>query len=191
VSATEVVRVIIDLLMKENTMSRIEVLSADKTPEASRPLLDSVESAYGVVFNVFKVLAHSPAALGSYLQFYQTNETSSMTAKQREIVALAVSQVNGCEYCTSVHTVVGGKVGLTAQQVLGARDGSLDAYSVFAREVTLSRGQVSDDVLAAARSAGLTDAVIVEVIAQITLLTFTNLLNNVAKTTLDFPPVPM
>jgi uncharacterized peroxidase-related enzyme len=172
-------------------MSRIEVLSADKTPEGSRPLLDSVKSAYGVVFNVFKVLAHSPAALGSYLQLYQANETSSMTAKQREIVSLTVSQINGCEYCTSVHTVIGGKVGLTAEEVSSARAGDLDAYSSFAREVTLSRGQISDEVLATARAAGLTDAVVVEIITQISLITFSNLLNNVAKTTLDFPPVKM
>ena len=172
-------------------MSRINVLTAEQTPDASRPLLDGVKQAYGMVPNVFKVLAHSPAALGSYLQFHQTNETSSLTARQRETVSLAVSQANGCEYCLAVHSLVGAKVGLSADDLLSARDGSLDAYANFAREVALSRGQISDEVLANARAAGLTDAVIVEVIAQMTLLVFTNLLNNVAKTTLDFPPVPL
>jgi uncharacterized peroxidase-related enzyme len=172
-------------------MSRIAVLTAEQTPEAARPMLDGVKAAFGMVPNVFKVLAHSPAVLNSYLQFNQANEKSSLTAKQREIVALATSQVNACEYCTSVHTVIGGKVGLTAEELLSAREGSLDAYASFAREVTTSRGQVSDDVLAKARAAGLSDAVMVEIIAQVTLLTFTNLLNNVAKTTLDFPAVKM
>lgn len=172
-------------------MSRIQVLTAEQTPAAARPLLDGVQKAYGMVPNVFKVLAHSPAALGSYLQFHQANETTSLTARQRETVSLAVSQANGCEYCLSVHSLVGSKVGLSAEELLSARDGSLDAYADFAREVTASRGQVSDEVLTKARAGGLSDAVIIEVISQVTLLVFTNLLNNVARTTLDFPPVQL
>lgn len=170
-------------------MSRIEILTAEQTPAASRPLLDGVQKAYGMVPNVFKVLAHSPAALASYLQFHQANETSSLTTRQRETISLAVSQANGCEYCLSVHSLVGTKVGLSGEELLSARAGSLDAYADFAREVMVSRGQVSDEVLASARAAGLSDAVIIEIIAQATLLVFTNLVNNVAKTTLDFPPV--
>lgn len=170
-------------------MSRIEVLTDEQTPEASRPMLAGVKKAFGMVPNVFKVLAHSPATLNSYLQFNQANEHSSLTPRQRETVALAVSQHNGCEYCTAVHSLMGSKAGLTADELRSARDGQLDAYAGFAREVTASRGKVSDEVLATARSAGLTDAVLIEIIAQVTLLTFTNLLNNVAKTTLDFPAV--
>lgn len=172
-------------------MSRIEVLTDEKTPEASRPMLDGVKKAFGMVPNVFKVLAHSPASLNTYLQFNQANEASSLTAQQREVVALATSQFNACEYCTAVHSMIGGKVGLTPEQVHAARDGSLDAYARFAREVTATRGQVSDAVIATARADGLSDAAIVDVITQVTLLTFTNLLNNVAKTTVDFPPVKM
>jgi uncharacterized peroxidase-related enzyme len=172
-------------------MSRIPVLNDEQTPEASRPMLEGVKKAFGMVPNVFKVLAHSPAVLNSYLQFNQANEGSSLTAKQREIVALAVSQANGCEYCTAVHSMIGGKVGLNAEELKGARAGNLDAYASFAREVAVSRGQVGDEVLTKARDSGLTDAVLVEIISQVTLLTFTNLLNNVAKTTLDFPPVAM
>ncbi|MFS2155717.1 carboxymuconolactone decarboxylase family protein [Pseudomonas sp. Pseusp122] len=172
-------------------MSRIQVLTAEQTPAGARPLLDGVQKAYGMVPNVFKVLAHSPAALGSYLQFHQANETTSLTARQRETVSLAVSQANGCEYCLSVHSLVGSKVGLSPDELLSARAGNLDAYADFAREVTASRGQISDEVLANARAGGLSDAVIIEIISQVTLLVFTNLLNNVAKTTLDFPPVQL
>jgi uncharacterized peroxidase-related enzyme len=170
-------------------MSRITALSIEQAPEGSRPYLDGVQQAFGMVPNVFKVLAHSPAVLSSYLKFYETMETNSFSAKQREIVSLAVSQVNGCEYCLSVHTLFGGKAGLSAEEIRSARDGQLDAYARFAHQVTVTRGQVSDQDLAAARAAGLTDANIVEVIAQVALLTFSNLLNNVAHTPMDFPRV--
>jgi uncharacterized peroxidase-related enzyme len=172
-------------------MSRISVLLPEQTPEGSRPLLESVQSAYGMVPNVFKVLAHSPAGLGSYLQFHQANEATSLTAQQREIISLAVSQVNECSYCTAVHSLIGTKVGLTAEELQSARKGTLNAYATFAREVSLARGHVSDEVLSNARAEGLSDAVIIEIISQVTLLVFTNLLNNVAHTSLDFPPVAM
>lgn len=172
-------------------MSRINVLTEEQTPEAARPMLAGLKKAFGKVPNVFKVLAHSPATLNTYLHFNQANEGSSLTARQRETVALAVSQYNACEYCTAVHSLMGAKAGLSTEELHSAREGSLDAYAVFTREVTASRGQVSDAVLDTARSAGLSDAAIIDVIAQVTLLTFTNLLNNVAKTTLDFPPVKM
>lgn len=172
-------------------MSRIDVLNHEQTPDAARPMLDGVKKAFGMVPNVFKVLAHSPAALNTYLQFHEANGKTSLTAQQREVVALATSQVNGCEYCTAVHSLMGNKLGLSVEDIHAARDGSLDAYAVFAREVTKSRGQVSDVVLSNARAQGLSDALIIEIITQVTLLTFTNLLNNVAQTTLDFPAVKM
>ncbi|MGI4841525.1 MAG: carboxymuconolactone decarboxylase family protein [Janthinobacterium lividum] len=172
-------------------MTRISILTAEQTPDASRPLLEGVKKAFGGVPNVFKVLAHSPAVLGTYLQFHQANQGSSLTDLQREVVALAVSQANACEYCLAVHTAIGGKAGLSADQLLGARDGSLDAYAHFARAVAEHRGNVSDQVIASARSAGLSDEVLLGIIAQVTLLTFTNLLNNVAQTTIDFPPVAL
>jgi uncharacterized peroxidase-related enzyme len=172
-------------------MTRISVLTDDQTPEAARPLLESVNSAYGMVPNVFKVLAHSPSALGTYLQFHQANETTSLTAKQRETISLAVSQINGCEYCSAVHSFVGSKVGLTESDIISAREGHLDAYARFAHAVVSTRGHISNEMLAEARSQGLSDAVLIEIISQITLLVFTNLVNNVAQTTLDFPPVKM
>lgn len=172
-------------------MSRIPALAIEQAPEASRPLLEGVQKAFGVLPNVFKVLAQSPAVLTSYLQFYEAMETSALTGQQREVVSLAVSQANGCEYCLAVHSYFGAKVGLSAEQQRSARDGQLDAYARLAHQVTVTRGQVKDEDLAAARAAGLADANIVEVIAQVALLTFTNLLNNVAKTDLDFPHVAL
>lgn len=48
---------------------------------------------------------------------------------------------------------------------------------------------MTDDQLAAARVAGLDDAKIVEIIAQVAVMTLTNYLNNVASTEVDFPPL--
>ena len=55
--------------------------------------------------------------------------------------------------------------------------------------MALSRGQIADVELQTARSAGLSDAEIVEIIQHIALNTLTNYTNNVARTMLDFPEV--
>lgn len=170
-------------------MPRISALSLEQAPTASVPLLEGVKKGFGILPNVFRTLAHSPAALGGYLQFSQAFGKNSLSASERESIALATSQVNGCEYCLAAHTLFGGKAGLSADAIRSARDGDLSAYTALAREVVSTQGRVSDEVLATARAAGLTDAKIIEVVVQVALLTVTNYVNNVAKTDVDFPVV--
>ena len=52
-----------------------------------------------------------------------------------------------------------------------------------------SRGRVSDEQVRAVKSAGYTDAQIVEIVQHVALNIWTNYLNNVAQTTIDFPVV--
>lgn len=170
-------------------MTRITALTVAQAPIEARPLLESLQKSLGFIPNVFKTLAHAPAALNGYLALSQALSKGSLNAAERETIALASSQTNGCEYCLAAHTVFAGKAGLDAEAIRSARDGRLNAVAAFARQVTESRGQVSDGQLEEARAAGLSDAKIVEVIAQVTLLTLTNYLNNVASTEVDFPPV--
>lgn len=169
-------------------MTRIAALTLDQAPAAARTALQGVEKGLGFIPNAFATLAHSPAALGGYLALAQALGKNSLTPAEREVAALAASEVNGCDYCVAAHSFFAGKVGLSADDLLAARAGTLDGVAALARVVTLSRGQVSDEHLAKARAAGLDDTKIVDVIAQVALLTLTNYLNNVAKTDIDFPP---
>ncbi|MCG8907191.1 MULTISPECIES: carboxymuconolactone decarboxylase family protein [unclassified Pseudomonas] len=169
-------------------MTRIAALSLDQAPAASRAALEGVRKGLGFIPNAFKTLAHSPAALNGYLGLAQALGKSSLSAAEREVVALATSQVNGCDYCLAAHSFFGAKAGLSDEAISQARQGTLSAVAVLAREITESRGQLRDEQIAAAREAGLSDSKIVEVVAQITLLTLTNYLNNVATTDIDFPP---
>ncbi|KIC83906.1 carboxymuconolactone decarboxylase family protein [Pseudomonas sp. C5pp] len=169
-------------------MTRINALSLEQAPSAARTSLQGVEKGLGFIPNAFATLAHSPAALSGYLALSQALNKNSLTPAEREIAALAASEVNGCDYCVAAHSFFGNKVGLNPDDLLAARAGTLDGVAALARAITLSRGQLSDGQLAAAREAGLDDAKIVDVIAQVSLLTLTNYLNNVAMTEIDFPP---
>jgi uncharacterized peroxidase-related enzyme len=172
-------------------MPRIPALTLEQAPAASVPLLENVKKSIGMLPNVFTTLAHSPAALGSYLQASQAFGKASLSAVERESIALATSQLNECEYCLAAHTLFGGKAGMSAEAIRSARDGKLNAYTVLARHVVETHGRVSDEQLAAARAAGLTDAKIIEVVMQVALLTITNYVNNVAATDVDFPAVEL
>lgn len=169
-------------------MTRIAALSLDQAPAASRAALEGVRKGLGFIPNAFGTLAHSPAALNGYLGLAQALGKSSLSAAEREVVALATSQINGCEYCLAAHSYFGAKAGLSDEAISQARQGTLNAVAALARQITESRGQLRDEEIAAAREAGLSDSKIVEVVAQVTLLTLTNYLNNVATTDIDFPP---
>ncbi|MBS7457347.1 carboxymuconolactone decarboxylase family protein [Coralloluteibacterium stylophorae] len=170
-------------------MSRIPAIPPEQAAEAARAQLEAVGKSLGMVPNAFRTLANSPAALGGYLALNQATAKSTLSARERETVALATSEVNGCDYCLAAHSLGGRKAGLDAASLLAARRGDLDAFAALARRITERRGRIDDADLAAARAAGLGDAQIVDVIAQVALLTFTNYLNNVAQTELDFPAV--
>ena len=169
-------------------MTRITALSLDQAPAGSRAALEGIQKGLGFIPNAFKTLAHSPAALNGYLGLAQAMGKSTLSAAEREVVALATSQVNGCDYCLAAHTFFGAKAGLSDQDISQARAGTLSAVAALAHQITESRGQLSDQQIAAAREAGLVESKIVEVVAQVTLLTLTNYLNNIASTAVDFPP---
>lgn len=177
-------------------MPRIQPIEATKArPEATK-MLDAAKAKLGMVPNLFATLAHSPAALGGYLQLSEALSGGRLTARHREIVSLAVGQANSCQYCLSAHTALGKAAGLSAPEIAQARSGkaadTLDAaVAALARKLTETRGVVTDAELQTARSDGLDDGLIVEIVVNVALNTLTNYINHVAGTDIDFPVVDL
>lgn len=175
-------------------MNRIHQTEPTTATGKTGQLFNNVQKGLGFVPNLMRVLGNSPAAIEGYLGFSATLAGGLLPAKLREQIALAVGEINGCGYCLSAHTLLGGKAGLSQEEILAARrssatDSKSDAALKFARSVTLQRGHVADADLQAARSAGLNDAEIVEVVQNVVLNILTNYTNNVARTVIDFPEV--
>jgi uncharacterized peroxidase-related enzyme len=177
------------IVTRRTTMARIQTLSIGEAPASAQASLHAVEKATGFLPNLFKVFANSPSSLGVFLQGQQQLSKGELSGAEREIIALAVSQANRCEYCLAAHTVLGGHAGLSDDAIRAARRGEGSAIATFASKVSNQRGRVDDADVAAARDAGLTDSKIVEIIAVVAQVTFTNYLNNVANTDVDFPAV--
>ncbi len=173
-------------------MQRIKSIQPQAAQGRAKELLDTVQKAFGVVPNTAKVMANSPAVLESFLSFSKAMSTATIGATLHNQVKLGTSESNACDYCTSILCAVAPSAGLTADDILAGRTGSsndrrTDATLKFAEAVLENRGKVSDEQLAAVRAAGLGDAEIVEVVGSVVLGCFTNFLNNVAGTELDFP----
>jgi uncharacterized peroxidase-related enzyme len=175
-------------------MSRLTVPALDDAPEASKPILDAVKQQLGVVPNMFRLFSNSPAALKG-LTSLSGALTKSLDVKTRERIALAVAQVNGCSYCLSAHTYLGLNLAkISPEEIALNRKGSssdpkADAAVRFAARVTEMRGHVSEEDLAAVRKAGYSDAQVLEIVALVVENFFTNFVNEVAKTDIDFPVV--
>ena len=173
-------------------MSRIHQIVPESATGKAKELLDAVKGKLGLVPNMTRAMANAPAVLEGYLSLNGALGKGSLSAKDRERIALAVGQANGCEYCLAAHSTIGKMVGLTADQILDSRRGtSVESKSAaivrFARQVLDKQGRLSDADLADARIAGLDDAAIAEVVGNVALNIFTNYFNHVAATDIDFP----
>src|SRR4051794_32258484 len=86
-------------------MSRIHTpATVADAPVAAQPMLEAVKKQLGVVPNLFRMVSTSPAALEGYLGLSSALSKGKLPAPTRERIALAVAEINGCNYCLSAHS---------------------------------------------------------------------------------------
>ncbi|QDV82195.1 carboxymuconolactone decarboxylase family protein [Planctomycetes bacterium TBK1r] len=175
-------------------MPRLNVVTPNQATGPLKETYDSVTKKMGKVVNIFQGMANSPAALNAYLSMSAALAEGELSPQDRELVYLAVSESNGCNYCVSAHTMIATtQAGLSESDTLAARrfestDNKRAALLEFVSKVIATKGFVSDEDLVKVRDAGYTDGQIAEAIGYIGLATFSNLFNHVHDTPLDFPP---
>ena len=177
-------------------MSRLPIpATIDAAPAASQPLLEGVKKQLGVVPNLFRLVSNSAAALEGYLGLSGALAKGKLPAQTRERIALAVAEINGCDYCLSAHTYLGKNLAhlddaeMTANRSGASNDPVADAAVRFAARIVRERGHVSDEDVRAVKMAGYDDAQIIEIVQHVALNTWTNYVNLVAQTEIDFPVV--
>lgn len=172
----------------------ISVPTRDDVSPPNQALFDQLKQGLGMVPNLYATLALSEHALGTYLALQ--NARSSIAGKAREVVNLVVSEVNQCAYCLAAHTVIGGMVGFTPEQILEIRrggahwDAKLDALARLARSIAVDRGRADPAVLQAFFAAGWTAEHLVDAIVAVGDKTITNYLHAATQVPVDFPPAP-
>lgn len=177
-------------------MSRITTIEHATANAEQRELLDAIQDQLGMVPNFLKVFANSPAALRAFLGLHSIAGEGSLDPLTRERIALTVAQENGCQYCISAHTALGGKAGLNRAEIEANRAGSSEdakaAVAVkFANALVKHSGQVTTAELLEVRQAGYSESDIVEIITHVGMNVLTNILGKASRVEIDFPEVEL
>jgi len=175
-------------------MARAAALKPEHVPADSKPTLDAFTKNLGFTPNMLATFAHSPIAFNAWAALLGSL-SKTLDVKTRDSIGLAVSEVNGCNYCLTLHSYAAEHMAkLPADEIILARKGHAsdpkrDAAVHFARKVIDRRGHVSDADLKGVRDAGYTDANVIEIVVLVAMYSLTNFFNNVFDPEKDFPPV--
>ena len=177
-------------------MSRIAPVVSSNVDSKVATTLSQMGKSMGMVPNLFATMANAPVALDGYLALKKALSRGRLTDRQREILSLAVGQEDECRYCLSAHTKSSKAAGMSGGDVLKARSGDGDdpferTLASFAKTIVHQRGHVPDSDIESARKAGIDDGLMMEVVANVAVNTFTNYANELADTEIDFPVVEL
>ncbi len=176
-------------------MPRINPVTIENAPQASKPVMEQIKANFGHVANIFATLAHSPAALKGRMGMFAALDEGALSGKAHEAIALLIGQFHGCKYCTAAHSAKAKMAGATPEETIAFRKGQSDdpkiqALLTLAETMVKNRGRLDDRQVQAARDAGLTDADLLETVAIVACNTYTNYVNALVLTEVDFPAAP-
>ncbi len=172
-------------------MNTFEVLKKEEVSAKNQAVFENLEKSLGFVPNIYAAMAYSDNALKDYLQF--SNIKTSLSPIEKEVVDLAISQVNGCRYCQSAHTAISKMKGLSENQILELRHGKatwdkkLNTLSLISKEIALTKGKVDKATIEAFYNVGYTKENMVDLVMAVGIITVTNTFHNLTNIEIDFP----
>lgn len=172
-------------------MNTFNVPTKNEVSENNKAIFNQLEKGLGFVPNLYASFAHSETALGNFLAI--GNAKTSFNNKEKEVINLAVSQVNQCVYCLSAHTAIGKMNGFTDTEILELRSGNasfnnkLNALANFAKSVAENRGAASEEAITNFYEAGYTKGNLADAILLIGEITITNYFHRTTEVPVDFP----
>jgi len=173
---------------------RIPSVEPSTATDGNKKNFEILQRALGVVPNMTRAMAQSPAVLEGYIALNGALAKGTLDHPLREQLALALAGANHCDYCASAHTYLGQHAGLDESQITQAIAGRSTVAKTaaalrFARVLVDKRGQIDDADFRAATDAGFSPGQVGEIVAHVALNVFTNYFNHVAATAIDFPRV--
>lgn len=177
-------------------MSRLPTISESEATGKTAQLFSAIKNSMGKVPNAYLTIGtHSPDILGQMLQLNATLHKSSLSDRELEAINLAVSEESGCDYCLAAHTLMAKKAGYSEAQTRELRDahypddGRINALVQFVQYLVSSRGTLPAEQVDALRRAGFTDQQVIDTLGAVSAILFTNMVNRVNDTVVDFPKV--
>lgn len=175
-------------------MSRLTEIHEQDATGKTAELFSGIKKAMGKVPNAYLTIGgHSPAALQQALAHNAMLHKGSLSAQELEAINLSVSEATGCDYCLAAHSLMAQKAGFTRQQILALRrgqyeeDAHLDALVKFSQTLVGTTGTLPEAEVSALHNAGFDDRQVIEIISAVSAILFTNMVNRVNDTVVDFP----
>ncbi len=172
-------------------MTNFNVPTRNEVSASNQAIFDNLKKAVGFVPNIYATMASSENALKNFLDFQ--NAKTSLKTKEKEVINLAVSELNQCQYCLSAHTAIAGMNGYTPEQIIELRTGTasfdskLDALAKLSKNIVENRGATSTEVIEDFFAAGWTKENLIDTISQVGEITITNYLHRTTEVPVDFP----
>jgi uncharacterized peroxidase-related enzyme len=172
-------------------MQTLKPLTIDAAPEAARATLQNIEKRFGFVPNLMATFAKSPALLNGYVGLDAEFHKSSFTATERQLIFLAASVENRCDYCVATHSTALRALKFGAKDIRAVRDRAAlddpkaDALVTLTRELVSERGFVAPATRARFLQAGFTDAALMEVLIGVALKVMSNYLDHLNPIAID------
>lgn len=163
----------------------------DTAPEASKPLLEQSQKAFGRLPGLHKVLAESPQAYEGYQVLHKLFTETDFDAEELTVVWQAINVENECHYCVPAHTGIAKMMKVSDEISDALRNETalptpkLEALRTFTVQMFRQRGNVSDDQMKAFFDAGYGHRAVLDVILGVAQKTMSNYVNHVAQTPVD------
>jgi len=160
-------------------------------PENSKPALEQLQQAFGVLPNIAAAIANSPKLISSLVGVFQQVHSSSLTEPEIQIVLLTDAVANSSIYAVAFHTALALQQGVSSEETDAIRERRMPADKRFAALSRLAktlidkRGHLSERELDAFLAAGFTKEQVLEVIAVVAASTITNYAGTVANPPLE------
>lgn len=165
----------------------------DTAPDAAKPALLAAQKQLGFIPNLYAGLANAPSALQAYLSLSDYFANTSLSPIEQQVVLLATSVDNGCEFCVAAHSLIAKTVVNVPETVVTALrnqtepdDPKLAALAAFTRAVVQERGWVLDHpAYGRFLEAGYRPEQALEVILGVTQKTLSNYANHLLQSPIN------
>ncbi len=177
-------------------MSDIKVPTIDQVDEKAQGIFNNLKKALGIVPNLYATIGYSSNTLEAYLQYDQALGKGSFSKKEIEAINLVVSQVNACAYCLAAHTAIAQMNGFSKEDTIAIRavnieDSKIQIIIETAQAVATQKGNISEEIKTAFFNLGYGAKELIELIAHVNAISFTNFIHNATKVPVDFPTAPI
>ena len=171
-------------------VSRFHIHDELTAPDATAPLIKSIQTAGGTVSKFIGMLAESPAALRGYTRLRTELRQSKLPRPTRERIGLAVAEWRHDPYTLTQYARTARVAGLGLDEVARARefkssDEKQQALLNLLEETVNADDRPAQYLVEEAREAGWTDEEILEAVAEVALTEFQSLFASAAALPLE------